>query len=142
MKLSRDQLVQAIACTQRPHPDGPDAPPRTTRLEGPGRRRAERNAVFAAQLARAGLTGPAPIFEGRRLLPRWWRRRPRSTSTRSATAAQQFKINESGVKVYPAVVYAQTAIVAGIALAKSIGSMTGSRHSRSRPTRAARAGRP
>src|SRR5205823_12496893 len=34
-----------------------------------------------------------------------------------------FRIHQCGMKAYPAVVYAQTAIVAGIALAKDIGDL-------------------
>ena len=125
MKLSHDQLVQAIALALNDHiPMGQTRTQTNSDWKGLADSEAERNAVFAAQLARAGLTGPAPIFEGRK-----------GFFQMVATPAEvdvdafgnggtkTFKINQSGVKIYPAVVYSQTAILAGIALAKAIGSI-------------------
>jgi len=67
MKLSHDQLVQAIALALNDHiPMGQTRTQTNSDWKGLADSEAERNAVFAAQLARAGLTGPAPIFEGRK----------------------------------------------------------------------------
>jgi 2-methylcitrate dehydratase len=74
-------------------------------------------------LARSGMTGPSPIFEGRK-----------GFFQLVATAAEMdiaafggrgvaFKIHQCGMKAYPAVVYAQTAIAAGIAAAKAVGDL-------------------
>src|SRR5471030_1125928 len=125
MKLSREQLVQAVALALNDHiPMGQTRTQTNSDWKGLADSEAERNAVFAAQLARAGLTGPAPIFEGRK-----------GFFQMVATPAEvdveafgnggtnKFKINQSGVKIYPAVVYSQTAILEGIALAKAIGSI-------------------
>jgi 2-methylcitrate dehydratase len=125
MKLSRDQLVQAVALALNDHiPMGQTRTQTNSDWKGLADSEAERNAVFAAQLARAGLTGPAPIFEGRK----GFFQLVASPAEVDVGAfgdgkANKFKINASGVKVYPAVVYSQTAIVAGIALAKKIGSV-------------------
>jgi 2-methylcitrate dehydratase len=125
MKLSREQLVQAVALALNDHiPMGQTRTQTNSDWKGLADAEAERNAVFAAQLARAGLTGPAPIFEGRKGFFQMV-----ATPAEVDVAAfgngvtAKFKINESGVKVYPAVVYAQTAIVAGIALARRIGNI-------------------
>jgi 2-methylcitrate dehydratase len=122
MKLSRDQLVHAVALALNDHiPMGQTRTQTNSDWKGLADAEAERNAVFAAQLARAGLTGPAPIFEGRK----GFFQLVASPAEVDVAAfgdgkANKFKINASGVKVYPAVVYSQTAIVAGIALAKKI----------------------
>jgi 2-methylcitrate dehydratase len=125
MKLSRAQLVQAVALALNDHiPMGQTRTQTNSDWKGLADSEAERNAVFAAQLARAGLTGPAPIFEGRKgffhLVAT-----PADVNVEGFGngAANKFKILQSGVKVYPAVVYSQTAIVAGLALAKEIGSV-------------------
>ena len=125
MKLSRKQLVQAIALALNDHiPMGQTRTQTNSDWKGLADSEAERNAVFAAQLARAGLTGPAPIFEGRKGFFQMVATPAEvEVGAFGDGKANKFKINASGVKVYPAVVYAQTAIVAGIALAKKIGSI-------------------
>src|SRR5215467_106927 len=65
MKLDRARLTQAVNIAVNDH-----IPMAQTRVQtlsdwkGLADAEAGRNAVFAALLARAGLTGPAPIFEG------------------------------------------------------------------------------
>lgn len=78
-----------------------------------------RNAVFAANLARNGLTGPAPIFEGEKGFMKQvsghfelkefgnGKRRP-------------FKILDTYIKFYPAEYHSQSAIEAAIELRKEI----------------------
>src|SRR5437667_5102124 len=81
---------------------------------------ASRNAVFAAMLARGGLTGPAPIFEGGpgscKLVPG----EAHSDVGEFGGRGNPFRINRCGMKAYPAVVYTQTAIVAAMAVAAEV----------------------
>src|SRR5471030_1510202 len=124
MKLSRDQLVQAIALALNDHiPMGQTRTQTNSDWKGLADSEAERNAVFAAQLARAGLTGPSPIFEGRKGFFQMVAT-PADVNVDGFGGRQgaRFKIHECGVKAYAAVVYSQTAIVAGIALAREIGT--------------------
>jgi len=66
MKLDRSQMTQAVNLAINDH-----IPLALTRVgvlsdwKGLAAAEAGRNAVFAAQLARAGISGPAPIFEGK-----------------------------------------------------------------------------
>ena len=65
MKLSPEQLAHAVGIAINDHI--PMAQTRVGALsdwKGLAAAEAGRNAVFAARLARAGLTGPAPVFEG------------------------------------------------------------------------------
>src|SRR5260370_34533477 len=65
MKLDPEQLTHAVSLAINDH-----IPLAQTRIQtlsdwkGLAAAEAARNAVFAALLARAGVTGPAPIFEG------------------------------------------------------------------------------
>jgi 2-methylcitrate dehydratase len=84
---------------------------------------AARNAVFAAQLARGGLTGPAPIFEGRVGL---FKQVTGPFTIDTATfggRGNRFKINDTSMKMYPAQGYSLTAIPAAIAVAKETGGI-------------------
>lgn len=124
MKLPRERLVQAVNLALNDHvPMGQTRTQTNSDWKGLADAEAERNAVFAAQLARAGLTGPAPIFEGRKGLFQLV-----ATPVDIDVAAfggrdVRFRIHDCGVKTYPAVVYSQTAIVAGTELAKEIGGV-------------------
>lgn len=84
---------------------------------------ATRNGVFAARLARAGLTGPAPIFEGRA----GFFRQVSGPFTVDVAAfgglGKPFRITRCGIKPYPAQVYCLTAIPAGIAVAAEAGGV-------------------
>src|SRR6185295_8587594 len=84
---------------------------------------ASRNAIFAALLARGGLTGPAPIFEGRRGFFQLVSGPAEVDVGAFGGRGRPFKVHQCGIKAYPAVVYAQTAVVAGAALAKEIGHL-------------------
>ena len=66
MKLPRDKLVQAVNLALNDHITmGQTRVQALSDWKGIADAEAGRNAVFATTLARAGLTGPAPIFEGR-----------------------------------------------------------------------------
>ena len=124
MKMSPDRLLQAVNLAINDHiPMGQTRTQENSDWKGFADAEAARNAVFAAMLARGGLTGPAPIFEGRKGF----------FQLVSGTAAVDvgafggrgipFRIHQCGMKPYQAVVYAQTAIVAGIAVAKEVGDL-------------------
>ncbi len=82
---------------------------------------AARNAVFSAMLAREGMSGPSPIFEGemgffkqvsgpfRLDVPGFGRRK------------KGFKLDETYLKYYPAEYHAQTAVWASLALSGQVG---------------------
>jgi 2-methylcitrate dehydratase len=84
---------------------------------------AGRNAVFAARLARAGLTGPAPIFEGNSGFFQQVTGSAKVDVDAFGCPGVEFRIHRCSLKPYPAVIYTQTAIVAGIELAKEVGSL-------------------
>jgi 2-methylcitrate dehydratase len=81
---------------------------------------ASRNAVFAAMLARGGLTGPAPIFEGRLGLFEQVSGETDIDVGKFGGRGNPFRINKCGMKAYPAVVYTQTAIAAATAVAAEV----------------------
>jgi 2-methylcitrate dehydratase len=124
MKLAPGQLVQAVNLAINDHiPMGQTRTQENSDWKGFADAEAGRNAVFAATLARAGMTGPSPIFEGRK---GFFQLVSTPAVIDTATFGGRdvaFKILECGIKAYPAVVYAQTAIVAAIAVAKEIGSL-------------------
>jgi 2-methylcitrate dehydratase len=81
---------------------------------------ASRNAVFAAMLARGGLTGPTPIFEGTLgVFKQVWGEASIDVA-KFGGHGNPFRINQCGMKAYPAVVFTQTAIVAATAIADEV----------------------
>jgi 2-methylcitrate dehydratase len=81
---------------------------------------AARNAVFAAMLARGGLTGPTPIFEGTLGLFKQVSGEADIDVAKFGGHGNPFRINQCGIKAYPAVVFTQTAIVAATAIADEV----------------------
>jgi len=124
MKLPPEKLAQAVNLALNDHiPMGQTRTQTNSDWKGLADAEAGRNAVFAATLARGGLTGPAPIFEGRKGFFQLV-----STAADVDVAAfggrgVTFKIHQCGMKAYPAVVYSQTAIAAGIAAAGQVGDL-------------------
>jgi len=124
MKLGPDRLTQAVNLAINDH-----IPMAQTRVQtlsdwkGLADAEAGRNAVFAALLARGGLTGPAPIFEGRSGFFRQVSGPADVDVNAFGRRGVPFRIHQCSMKAYPAVIYAQTAIVAGIAVAKEVGSL-------------------
>src|SRR5258706_13486382 len=114
MKLSRAQLAQAVSLAINDH-----IPMAQTRVQalsdwkGLADAEAGRNAVFAAQLARAGLTGPSPIFEGNSGFFKQISGPAVVDVGAFGRRGVPFRIHQCGIKAYPAVVYAQTAVVGG-----------------------------
>ncbi|AKM04946.1 MmgE/PrpD family protein [Burkholderia pyrrocinia] len=89
---------------------------------------AARNAVFSTQLARAGLTGPAPIFEGMAgFFPQV--SGPFAVDTREfGGRGGAFRIGKCFVKFYPAQGLTQTAIPAALDVAAQVGDLRRIRH--------------
>ena len=74
---------------------------------------ASRNAVFAVTLARMGLTGPSPIFEGDGGYFKAVTRQPFQLETFGGTG-QPFKIGECSIKRFPLGQYSQTVVQAAL----------------------------
>jgi 2-methylcitrate dehydratase len=121
MKLDTGKLTQAVNLAINDHI--PLAQTRAQTLsdwKGLADAEAGRNAVFAAMLARGGLSGPAPIFEGRFGFFKQVSGEAKVDIDAFGGPGKTFRINQCGMKAYPAVIYAQTAIAAGIAVAADI----------------------
>jgi 2-methylcitrate dehydratase len=124
MKLSPDQLTQAVNIAINDHiPMGQTRAQTLSDWKGLADAEAGRNAVFAAMLARGGLTGPAPIFEGRLGFFKQVSGPADIDVEAFGRRGIPLRINRCGMKAYPAVVFAQTAIAAGIAVAKEVGDL-------------------
>jgi 2-methylcitrate dehydratase len=124
MKLDPARLTQAVNIAINDH-----IPMAQTRVQtlsdwkGLADAEAGRNAVFAALLARGGLTGPAPIFEGN---AGFFQQVSGPAAVDVGTFGRRgvpFRIHRCSLKPYPAVIYTQTAIVAGIEVARAVGSL-------------------
>jgi len=122
MKLAPDQLTQAVNLALNDH-----IPMAQTRVQtlsdwkGLADAEAGRNAVFAALLARGGITGPAPIFEGHSGFFRQVGGPANVDVDAFGRRGVPLRIHRCGLKAYPAVIYTQTAIVAAIEVAKEVG---------------------
>ena len=124
MKLDPERLTHAVGLAINDH-----IPLAQTRVQtlsdwkGLAAAEAARNAVFAALLARGGVTGPAPIFEGH---SGFFKQVSGPANVDVDTFGRRgvpFRIHQCSLKAYPAVIYTQTAIVAGIEVAKEVGSL-------------------
>ncbi len=124
MKLPPEKLAQAVNLALNDHiPMGQTRTQTNSDWKGIADAEAGRNAMFAATLARGGMTGPAPIFEGRKGFFQLVATAAEVDVAAFGGRGAAFKIHQCGMKAYPAVVYAQTAIAAGIAAAKEIGDL-------------------
>ncbi|WP_397453074.1 MmgE/PrpD family protein [Pseudomonas sp. NA-150] len=121
MRLSTHQLTEAVNLSFAGH-----MAMNQTRLQvlsnwkGLADAEAGRNAVFAVQLARAGLTGPAPAFEGNAGFFKQISGPFTLDTELFGGRAGTFKIAECQVKPYPAQALLQTAIVAAARVGKAI----------------------
>lgn len=84
---------------------------------------AGRNGVFAALLARQGITGPSPIYEGNAGFFKMISGPFEIDVDQFGGRKGQFRINACGVKPYPAQGAIQTAILAAAEIAKEIGDL-------------------
>jgi len=84
---------------------------------------AARNAVFSATLAREGISGPSPIFEGEMGFFRQVSGPFELDTERfgGKTGGGRFKLEETFIKFYPAEYHAQSAIWAALGLRKEVG---------------------
>jgi 2-methylcitrate dehydratase len=87
---------------------------------------AARNGVFAATLAAAGMTGPAPIFEGDLGFMKLVTREVFGVAPMGAEydADAPFKITDTYIKFWPAEYHSQSAIDAALKLRKQIGDVS------------------
>jgi 2-methylcitrate dehydratase len=124
MKLGPGQLTQAVNLAVNDH-----IPMAQTRVQtlsdwkGFADAEAARNAVFAAMLARGGMTGPSPIFEGQSGFFKQVSGPGNIDPDTFGRRGVPFLIHRCAIKPYPAVIYTQTAIVAGIELAREVGAL-------------------
>ena len=124
MRLPPERLTQAVNISINDHiPMGQTRVQALSDWKGLAAAEAARNAVFAALLARGGLTGPAPIFEGRAGFFQQVSGPAAIDVDAFGRRGIPFRINACGMKPYPAVVWAQTAIEAGIAVARGAGGL-------------------
>ena len=84
---------------------------------------AGRNGVFAALLARRGITGPSPIYEGNAGFFKMVSGPFEIDVDQFGGRKGQFRINVCGVKPYPAQGAIQTAILAAAEIAKEVGDL-------------------
>jgi 2-methylcitrate dehydratase len=87
---------------------------------------AARNGVFAATLAAAGMTGPAPIFEGDLGFMKLVTRETFNVAPMGAEfdAEAPFKITDTYIKFWPAEYHSQSAIDAALQLRQRIGDVS------------------
>jgi len=124
MRLQPDRLAQAVNLAINDHiPMGQTRAQILSDWKGLADAEAGRNAVFAAMLARGGITGPAPIFEGRKGLFELVTGPGDVDVAAFGRRGVPFRITECGMKAYPVVVYGQTAIPASVATAKEGGNL-------------------
>jgi 2-methylcitrate dehydratase len=122
MRLGKTKLTQAVNIALNGH-----IAMNQTRLQalsdwkGVADADAGRNAVFAALLARAGLTGPAPIFEGEAGLFKQVTGPFELDVGAFGGRGARFKVRDCSIKPYPAQGYSQTAIPAAVAVAQEAG---------------------
>jgi 2-methylcitrate dehydratase len=81
---------------------------------------AARNGVFAAALAREGMSGPAPIFEGEMGFFRQVSGPFDLDVSRFGGEKGSFKVNDTYVKYWPAEYHAQTAVWAALEVRKKV----------------------
>ena len=124
MKLPLNKLTQAVNLAINDHiPMGQTRAQGLSDWKGLADAEAARNAVFAASLARAGITGPSPIFEGRKGFFQLVSGPTDVDVGKFGGGGNRYKIHECGMKAYPVVVFAQTAVAASIELAKEVGTL-------------------
>ncbi|SDR08710.1 2-methylcitrate dehydratase [Rhizobiales bacterium GAS113] len=84
---------------------------------------AARNGVFAALLARRGMTGPSPIFEGNAGVFKQVSGPFELDTDQFGGRSGSFRIKDCGIKLYPAQGGALTAIPAAVRVAKEAGDL-------------------
>jgi 2-methylcitrate dehydratase len=124
MKLSPAKLAQAVSLALNDHISmGQTRAQVLSDWKGIADAEAARNAIFGAMLARAGLTGPAPLFEGRWGFFNLVTGPAEVDTSRFGGRDVPFLIHQCGLKSYAAHITAQTTVPAAVALAKDIGNL-------------------
>lgn len=124
MKLPADKLTEAVNLAINDHiPLGQTRSGALSDWKGLADAEASRNAVFAALLARGGITGPTPIFEGKKGLFELVTGPAPVDVGAFGRRGVGFKIIQCGMKAYPVVVYGQTTIPAALAIAKDVADL-------------------
>ncbi len=124
MRLSPEQLAQAVNISINSH-----IAMNQTRVQvlsdwkGLADAESGRNGVFAALLARAGITGPAPIFEGNAGLFKQVSGPFEIDTDTFGGRHGSFLINSCDVKPYPAQGGTISAIPAAVAVAREVGDL-------------------
>jgi len=89
---------------------------------------AARGGIFAAYLASAGMTGPAPIFEGElgfmKLLTGPFEVAPMGAEHGKTCTANDFMITQTYIKFWPAEYHSQSAIDAALQLRPQVGDIS------------------
>ena len=121
LKLDRRKMTQAVNISLNSH-----LAMRQVRAgelsmwKGASFSNAARNAVFSALLAREGMTGPSPIFEGEMGFFKQVSGPFELDVGKFGRSKKGFKLDETYVKYYPAEYHAQTAVRAALDLRKRI----------------------
>ena len=124
MKLPSNKLSQAVSLALNDHISmGQTRAQGLSDWKGIADAEASRNAIFGATLARAGLTGPAPIFEGRWGFFNLVTGPAEVDTSRFGGRGVPFLIHQCGLKSYAAHITAQTTVPAAVVLAKDIGNL-------------------
>ena len=124
MKLNPDKLEQAVNLALNDHISlGQTRTQALSDWKGIADGEAGRNAIFAAMLARGGLTGPAPIFEGRLGFSHLVAGPADVDVGTFGRRGIPFLIHQCGLKSYAAHISAQTTVPAAVDLAKEIGNL-------------------
>ncbi len=125
MKLSPEQLAQSVNLALSGHVAMDQTRLGTLSnwkgLAGP---EAARNAIFAVQLASAGITGPAPVFEGQAGFFKLVSGPLQIDTTTFGGRGKRFLINDCFIKSYPAQAQTQTAIPAAAKVAAGVGDLS------------------
>ncbi len=124
MKLPPDKLAHAVALALNDHiPLGQTRSGALSDWKGLSDAEAARNAVFAATLARGGISGPDAIFEGKKGVFALVSGPAHIDVGQFGGRGRPFKILQCGMKAYPVVVYGQTTVLAALEIAKRIGNL-------------------
>jgi 2-methylcitrate dehydratase len=121
MGLSKEQLAEAVNIALNSHLAMRQVRAgRISMWKGFSFANASRNAVFSALLAREGITGPSPVFEGEMGFFNQVSGRFQLDVKSFGGKGGRFKLEETFVKFYPAEYHSQTAIWAALELRKKV----------------------
>jgi len=124
MGLSAEKMVQAVNLSLNSHITMRQVRAGELSMwKGVSFANAARNAVFSAMLARKGMTGPSPIFEGEMGFFKQVSGPFHLDTDGFGGVKGSFKIGETYLKFFPAEIHSQTAIWAALEARKEIENM-------------------